>query len=128
MGNKINIAFDLDGAADASQEEYFGFDERYQVVGATYTDKVGLTAAAANYRSFYIQNGAGTKTYWQYQTKTSEQGAIAAATTVDFVESADIADAIHEAGASVRLYTDHDGTRRAMDGVLVVSLVQARLF
>ena len=125
---KENISFVLDVAATAVGQEYFGFDERYRVVGATYVNEAEITGNNTNFRSFYIQDGAGTKTYFSYRTNLTNQGTIPAKTVVNFVAGADVADATHEAGASFRIYTDHEGASgKAADGTLIIQLEKARL-
>jgi hypothetical protein len=128
-GQKVNIPIVLDVGATSVGQEYFGFDERMKCVGATYTNEAEITGNNTNFRSFYIQNGAGTKTYFSYRTNLTNQGTIAAKTTVNFVAGNDVGEATHEAGDSFRIYTDHDGSSgKAADGTLVVQFEKARLY
>tara|TARA_Y100000004_G_scaffold189131_2_gene244300 strand:+ start:445 stop:837 length:393 start_codon:yes stop_codon:yes gene_type:complete len=129
MSQKENITFVLDVAATGTGQEYFGFDERMTCVGATYVNEAEITGNNTNFRSFYIQDGAGTKTYFQYRTNLTNQGTIPAKTVVNFVAGANVDEATHEAGSSFRLYTDHDGgSGKAADGTLIIQFEKARKY
>tara|TARA_R100000329_G_scaffold145398_1_gene130912 strand:+ start:1919 stop:2311 length:393 start_codon:yes stop_codon:yes gene_type:complete len=127
-GEKIYISFPFDETAGNTAEEYFGFDERVELVGATYTDKDGVAANNSNYLVITLENSDGSKVYFSHDTRAANQGAITAKTPTALAAGANVNENIIDAGTCLAVKSVPAGSGKAMDGTITVIAKKARLF
>ena len=129
MSQKTDIILHLNSPTDSSTlEQFVCLQERTKITGAVIIDADGITQHAANYRTVTVQNGAGTSTYFQWNTQTGQNGTLASGTKVTLVDGSATEEAEFEAGTLFKVRSAASGAGKAQNSVVVLQCEQIRKF
>ena len=104
------------------------FHERVEIVGVKIVDGAGIAEHAANYVTFEVLGNDKATSLFKWETKTGEQGALAANVSGDLVSQNESAKAIFDAGQTVIVKVTHAGSGKATDASICLQIRQARAY
>ena len=129
MSQKTDIILHLNSPTDSSVlEQFICLQERTKITGAVIIDADGITQHASNYRTIMVQNGAGTSTYFTWNTKTGENGTLTAGTKVTLVDGGATDEPEFEAGTLFKVRSAASGAGKPQNSVVVLQCEQLRKY
>lgn len=131
MGQKQDVILHLKSASDSETlEQFVTLQERVSISGVILNDATGIAAdgGSGNYRTISLNSADGSKQYYVWDTRTANNGALAAGTNTDMAVGSATEDPVIEAGTAFKVRVAAGGSGAAVNCTASIKCTQFRKF